>query len=369
MWIIKKHCNRLKLNDAAFYVIGSVAKGEPSCIKVWNDRGKRFLVISDLDLVVFTNLLTYFKCILLRCNRYIEELERFFLKKSIEFHISFSPLPLWVYRLGLFKPNSIDYYELAIITCFEDKRSCKILPKDRSLNIDKHDILNLAISSFIDFLSVTLKSGDKLNSKDVYILSKRILTLLYCIELYFGLKPQSFSETPLVATMNFEKLKNLVDKSDLKLLNTLSEIKSCNSCQKIDETWLADKSKLVYLYKKLLRRFLTLFSSDLGTDNILKRISHIEENFLIPRRKLPFLLFLYIALYSIKKFLRRDASEIRDELVIMIRYRMRLQDLLRLLALKYAILLLTKDRLAIKDINLIRVGLELVNTWYKYMVP
>jgi len=368
LWGINEYLRSLKLSRLVLYVIGSIAKGEPSCTKVCNDLGRCFLMISDLDLLAFANISTYLKCILLHCDHYVKRLERLFLKKNIDFHISLSLAPPLVYRLGLSKLNTIDYYELAAVVCFENKRICELYRKDRFPYIDRRDILDLAISSFVDVLSVILKPRNKSNDKDTYILSKRILTLLYCIELYLGLKPRSFSETPLIATMNFEKLESFIDKNDLELLNTLSSIKSLNSCRETSSIPQSDKDKLIHLYKKLLKGFLIRLSNDLGVTNTVELLTRTKEGRLISRRKLLPLLLLYVALYTIAKLLHRDVDKIRGELVTMLRYRMRLVDFLRLLALKYLILLVTSDLRMTKYTALINAGLKLVDAWYRYMV-
>ena len=53
LWILKEFFSHLKINNAAFYVIGSVAKGEPSCIRVCINKDSCLLKISELNLLVF----------------------------------------------------------------------------------------------------------------------------------------------------------------------------------------------------------------------------------------------------------------------------------------------------------------------------
>jgi len=305
----------------------------------------------------------------LRCDRYIEEIEKACFRRNIKLDISFALLPLWIYRVGLFKVNSIDLYELAPVLCFEGKRVCKVLQKNRLItitNIDKYDLLNLALSSFIDFLSVYLDSERELENNDIYTLSKRILTLLYCAELYLGLKPRSYIEASLIAVANVESLKNIVDKDDIELLNYIVKVKSDVECRELHEVQLLRKENLVALYKKLLRRFLKLFFDN--SDDSVSKLTFVKKEYLIPRGKLLALLFFYVGLYMIEKLVHEDTSRLRDELIIMIRYKMRLHDFLRMLALKYAILLLFDECLVIKNPNFRKAGLELVRLWYKYMV-
>lgn len=364
LWVIKEFFNRMKLHDIALFVIGSFAKRELSCIKE-----KEFLVVSDLDLYAFTSLATYFKCILLKCDEYVKNLEKVFLAKGIKLHINLPILPFWLYRIGLFRLNTIDQYEMARIICSEVRKICDIYRvMHKHLDVDNYDILNLVISSFADYLSVIISSKME-DAIGIYILSKRILTLLYCIELYVGLKPQSFSETPVLASMNIEKLARFIDESDLGLLKTLSRFKNTDRCLSTEELQLVNRNNLLQLYVKLLVRFLINFSNDLHIDNISNLASNISSKYRISPVKIFLLILLYTGLYVLNKLVlaHEDADRVKEELVVIARYRMGLRDLLRLITLKYAIILLNNRCLIFEHEEFAKVGMELIDMWHKYM--
>jgi hypothetical protein len=367
LWIVKEFLNSRKLRYNSILVVGSLAKGETSCIKE-----EKFFVISDIDLFIFTSFSAYFKCMLLRCIDSLKELEKVFLAKGIRFHVNLSVLPLLLYRIGLFRLNTIYYYEMVQIVCNDIERVCRPISKCRSLDINKYDILELAISSFIDYLSVIFNSKSEHKYLNIYVLSKRILTLLYCIELYAGFNPRSFSETPTIAVMNIERLNRFIDKdeNELKFLEVLSDIKNVKSCLGVKEKRLVDKNILMQLYEKLLTRFLTNFSLDLHTNNVFDFISNIEKNYRISFRKLLSLILLYAGLYLFNRMFatRENADKIKDELVTLIRYRMRLQDLLKLIALKYAIALLNNKRLTSERNKFAKIGINIVSIWHRYML-
>jgi hypothetical protein len=124
------------------------------------------------------------------------------------------------------------------------------------------------------------------------------------------------------------------------------------------------------LYEKLLTRFLTNFSLDLHTNNVFDFISNIEKNYRISFRKLLSLILLYAGLYLFNRMFatRENADKIKDELVTLIRYRMRLQDLLKLIALKYAIALLNNKRLTSERNKFAKIGINIVSIWHRYML-
>jgi len=364
LWVIKEFFNSRKLHGVALFTIGSFVKRELSCIKE-----KEFISVSDLDLYAFTSLATYLKCVLLKCDEYIKSLEKVFLVKGIKLHINLPILPFWLYRIGLFKLNTIDQYEMAQIICSGVEKICDIYPVMRKpLDVDKYDILNLVISSFADYLSVIISSR-KEGAIDIYILSKRILTLLYCIELYVGLKPQSLSQTPALASMSIEKLTRFINESDLDLLKTLSRFKNTDRCLSTEELQLVNRNNLLQLYEKLLVRFLINFSSDLHIDNISNLASNISSKYRISPGGLFLLILLYTGLYVLNKLIlaHEDADRVKEELVVIARYRMRLRDLLRLITLKYAIILLNNKHLIFEHEEFGKVGMELIDMWHKYM--
>ena len=366
---------RLKPRKAILYTIGSIAKGEPSCMRMCDDLGGCSIIVSDLDLLVLTDILTYLNCKLLQYRHYTKKLETLFLKRGMDLHISFALVPLLMYRIEILRFNTIDLYELATVICDEDKQTCEIRRKERFIDVNVYDLLDLAISSFVDVLSVILKLNNEIDAKSIYVLSKRILTLLYCIELYLGLRPRSFSETPLIATINFEKLNKFIDENDLKLLNLLSKIKSYSKCQEVAEVSQINVEELIRLYIKLLRGFLIGISNDLGVFDGLALFTRIKDVKTLPRKKLiPFVALLvvpYVVLYVTALLSRKDNSDVsrlRDELAVVIRYRMRLADLLRLLALKYLVVLLIGDlQRIVRNANLVNAGLKIVSLWNKYM--
>jgi hypothetical protein len=84
--------------------------------------------------------------------------------------------------------------------------------------------------------------------------------------------------------------------------------------------------------------------------------------------------FAYVAFYSISYFaskcLKRNGSRaVLEKLITLLHYRMKIEDLLRLLILYHMLKVLTYGREKIDKDPLFRLAaVKLVEYWYKYMV-
>jgi len=362
LWAIRILFKFVGLRNIAIHVIGSLAKNEEYCIE------NEYIEISDLDLIVFADTISFVKCILLDCHKYASRyLSRLLSQKNIRTHISVTFLPYLLYRIGFLKPNTIDLYEAKPIVCFRDERKCFIVETRSSIMIDPYDTLNLVISSMADYLVILLK-WDQVDTNEVlYTLAKRVLSVLYALELYKGLNPSSFIEAPSLA----ERFK-LIDGEDLPLLEICSKIKS-------DKTGgvysryapMITTQALLDLFEKYTRMFLSHFSKN------MPNIANSTQLILMLRKKWALswkMYFAYVALYSMlyfasKCFKRNYSRAVLEKLVILLHYRMKIEDLLRLLILYHMLKVLTDGRERIGKDPLFRlVAAKLVEYWYKYMV-
>jgi hypothetical protein len=363
LWAIRILFELIGLRNIAIYVIGSLAKNEEYCIE-----NNKYIKISDLDLIVFADTISFVKCVLLNCHRYVfRYLSHLLSQKNIRTHISVTFLPYLLYRIGFLKPNTIDIYEAKPIVCFRNEKKCFILETRSNIMIDPYDTLNLVISSMADYLAILLK-WDRVNTNEVlYTLAKRVLTVLYALELYMGLNPPSFIETPSLA----ERFK-LIDDKDLPLLEICSKIKSDKTGGVYSRyAFVITTQALLDLFEKYTRRFLLHFSKNMpNIANSTQLILMLHKKWALSWK----MYFAYVALYSMlyftSKCLKRNYSRaVLEKLIVLLRYRMKIEDLLRLLILYHMLKVLADGRERIGKDPLFRLATaKLVKYWYKYMV-
>jgi hypothetical protein len=361
LWAIRILFEFIGLRNIAIYVIGSLAKNEEYCIE------NEYIEISDLDLIVFTDTISFVKCMLLDCHKYTSRyLSCFLSQKNIRTYISVSFFPYPLYRIGFLKPNTIDLYEAKPIICFRNEKKCFILETRSSIMIDPYDTLNLVISSMADYLAILLKRDQVNTNKILYTITKRVLTVLYALELYKGLNPSSFIEAPLLA----ERFK-LIDDEDLTLLEICSKIKS-DKTGKIYSRYalMITTQTLLDLFEKYIRVFLLHFSKNMpNIANSTQLILMLRKKWALSWKRY----FAYVVFYSIlyfpSKCLKRNYSRaVLEKLVVLLHYRMKIEDLLRLLILYYMLKVLTDGRERIGKDTLFILAAKLVEYWYKYMV-
>lgn len=270
-----------------------------------------------------------------------------------------------LYRLGFCKLNTVDLYEAKPVICLENEKRCSILRSQRITSIDRYDILNLVISSIADYLAVLLKQMSL--SKALYTIAKRVLTVLYALELYEGLNPPSFIEAPRFA----EKVK-IVSRADLPLLEICARIKS----NKTGDTYSQYASHtfirvLTSLFEKYAYVFLSHFSrSELSVENLAEIITLLRKKYKLSWKAYLAHIFIYLLLYFVSKCSTRDRSrKILTRLTTLLRYRMKFEDILRLLILGYMLIILNFGKEKInRDPIFKATGVRLVDYWYEYMV-
>jgi hypothetical protein len=361
LWAIRILFKFVGLRNIAIYVIGSLAKNEEYCIE------NEYIEISDLDLIVFADTTSFVKCVLLDCHKYASRyLSRLLSQKNIRTHISVTFLPYLLYRIGFLKPNTIYLYEAKPIVCFRNERKCFIVETRSNIMIDPYDTLNLVISSMADYLAILLK-WDQVDTNEVlYTLAKRVLSVLYALELYMGLNPPSFIEAPSLA----ERFK-LIDE-DLPLLRICSKIKSDKTGGMYSRyAPMITTQALLDLFEKYTRMFLSHFSKNMpNIANSTQLILMLRKKWTLSWKTYFAYVVLYSTLYFASKCLKRNYSRtVLEKLVILLHYRMKIEDLLRLLILYHMLKVLTNGREGIGRDPLFKLATaKLVEYWYKYMV-
>jgi hypothetical protein len=362
LWAIRILFEFIGLKNIAIYAVGSLAKNEEYCVE------NEYIEISDLDLIVFADTMSFAKCVLLNCHKYASRyLSCLLSQKNIRTYIFVSFLPYLLYRIGFLKPNTIDLYEAKPVICFRNEKKCFVLETRSSIMIDPYDTLNLVISSMADYLAILLK-WDQVNTNEVlYTLAKRVLTVLYALELYIGLNPSSFIETPLLA----ERFK-LIDGEDLPLLEICSKIKSDKTGKMYSRyAPMITIQTFLDLFEKYTRMFLSHFSKNVpNIANSTQLILMLRKRWTLSWKMYFAYVVLYSTLYFASRCLKRNYSRaVLEKLVVLLHYRMKIEDLLRLLILYYMLKVLTDGRGRISGDPLFRLAVaKLVEYWYKYMV-
>jgi len=377
----------LKPRLMLLYVIGSIAKDEASCFMMKRNDNTGVLFISDLDLIVFTDLISYIKCKLTHCDRigaiYTEALRSF----GIETHVSTTITSLKLYKfLKFLKFNTINLYEMRKATCHKFLKICVVDRKRRepSTIIDVDDALNLVISSIADYIHIVTNHSSE--TEALYTITKRILSLFYALDLALGFKPQSFTEAPLIVMDNLEKMQRFIDENDLKIL------KATMTCRRsLDPRCLLQHMNSSYseeTRESLLDSFYVAFEK--YAERILQYFIEIKalhitrmHSIEIERRgavaiaeiykqlqKLDFAQTFIVPIYLLNSLLaRKHKQELAPKVYALLKHKLILQDFLRYLVLKFFTLIRLKRRNEVLNSHKLKeLGFFIADLWYRYML-
>jgi len=379
----------LKPRLMLLYVIGSIAKDEASCFIIKRNDNNGVLFISDLDLIVSTDLISYIKCKLTHCDRigaiYTEALRSF----GIETHVSITITSLKLYKfLRFLKFNTINLYEMRKAPCHEFLKICVVDREKRepSTIIDVNDVFDLVISSIADYIHVVTNHSSE--TEALYTITKRILSLFYALDLALGFKPQSFTEAPLIIMDNLEKMQRFIDENDLKIL------KATMTCRKnLDPRCLLQHMNASYSEetcesKRLLDSFYVAFEK--YAERILQYFIEIKalhttrmHSIEIERcgavavaeiykqlRKLDFAQAFIVPIYLLNSLLvRKHKQELALKVYTLLKHKLILQDFLRYLVLKFFTLICLKGRNEVlRSHRLKELGFFIADLWYRYML-
>jgi len=357
------------------YVIGSIAKNEVSCLELENNNVRK-LVISDLDLIVLTDLISFIKCMLFNCTKIADVITNTLRRKGIETHISITLIWPTLYKLlRFFKFNTINFYEMKMVKCLNVSRRCLVIDKVRRPAINPEDVMNLVISSLADYLLVAV--NDTYVDEAVYIIAKRVLSLLYALELSLGLMPKGFTEVPIVAEENFERVSNVIGRNELKLLRIIADFKrNCDldhlrqSIRDSGYEIASDNDLLEFLlglFERYAKKIFSYLGHSIDGSNILKFIRETEQS--RRKRRLMLLLINLITLLPSSLLLQTNKGKNVLELISMFRHRLSLGDFLRLLILKFSAILLYRGRCkALLSPKLKDLGRNIAYLWREYMI-
>ena len=362
----------------ALYVIGSVAKNEISCIELENKDRKK-LVISDLDVMVVVDLRSFIKYMFLGYSKIGSTLTNILRSKGLETHISITILSLLPFKvLRNLRFNTINFYEMKRVICYGADTNCHIVEsteKTRKYVINPDDALDLIVSSIADYIFVVT---DNVYIKEaVYLTAKRILSLFYALELSLGLTPKGFTEVPVVAENNFEKISNIVGRNELKLLYIIANFKrNCDinylrqNIMDLGYNTSSDNDLLQFLlesFERYVRKILLHFGRNINNSNIFKFIKEYEKR--RKEQKLMSVLLNLMVLLSNRLILRGNGRKDVIELIIMFRHRLRLSDILRILVLKFLAIILFRGRNEVLSSPKLKdIGHNIAHLWHKYMI-
>jgi len=208
----------------------------------------------------------------------------------------------------------------------------------------------------------------------IYILSKRILSLFYALELSMGLTPKGFTDVPIIAEKNPEKINNFIDEDELKLLYIIANFKkNCDlnylkqSTRNLGYNISSDNDLLQLLldfFENYIKKVLFYFVLNTNNCSIVKLIKKFENKC----RKLNYAaVFIY---FFFNYFTTRNKKyESIPDLTAVLKYKLKLEDLLRILVLKFAVIMIYEGRNKILSSTRLKdIGLSISNLWYKYMV-
>ncbi len=373
--LVYNELTRVKPRRLFLYVIGSIAKNEISCLELENNDAEK-LVISDLDLIALTDLTSFIKCKLLNCTKIADVITNTLRQKGIETHVSLTLTWPALYKLlRFFKFNTVNFYEMKKVKCSNINKRCHIIEKTKEPVINLEDALNLVISSIADYIFVAI--NDVRINEAMYIISKRVLSLLYALELSLGLTPKGFTEVPLVAENNFEIVSNIVERNELKLLYTMANFKrSCDlnylkqSIRNLGYNISSDNDLLQFLLKlfeRYVRKVLPYFGNNINNSNMFKFINEFEQS---RKEQKLMTVFLNLLILSLNHLILRG-NRCRDviELIIMFRRKLRLSDFLRILVLKFLTIILYRGRKEVASSTKLKdIGHNIVHLWYEYMI-
>jgi hypothetical protein len=372
LWLIYDELTKIKPRRLFLYIIGSLAKNEISYLELKEENGK-LLILSDLDLIVFVDFISFIKYKLLGYNNIAVKITESLRRNGIKTHISLSLISPELYRLlKFFDFNTINLYEMKIIKCSKVSELCQIVEKSRKVTVRTEDCLNLVISSIADYIFVSINN---VHAKEaIYILSKRILSLFYALELSMGLTPKGFTDVPTIAEKNSEKINGFIDEDELKLLYIIANFKkNCDlnylkqSTRNLGYNISSDNDLLQLLldfFENYVKKVLFYFVLNTNNCSIVKLIKKFEKNY---RRLNHAVVFIY---FFFNYFTTRNKKyESIPDLTVVLKYKLKLEDLLRILVLKFAVIMIYEGRnKVLSSTRLKDIGLSISNLWYKYMV-
>jgi hypothetical protein len=218
-----------------------------------------------------------------------------------------------------------------------------------------------------DYIAILLKRNQVDTDEVLYTLAKRVLSVLYALELYIGLNPSSFIEAPSLA----ERFK-LIDDEDSPLLRICSKIKSDKTGGVYSRyASMITAQVLLDLFEKYTRIFLSHFSKNMtNIVNSTQLILMLRKKWMLSWKMYFAYVVFYSMLYFASKCLKRNYSRaVLEKLMILLHYRMKIENLLRLLILYNMLKVLTYGRERIGKDPLFRLATaKIVEYWYKYMV-
>jgi hypothetical protein len=362
-----------------FLVVGSIAKNEISYLELKKENG-RLLILSDLDLIVLADSISFIKYKLLEYNQITVKIAESLERNGIKTHISLTLMCPRLYKLLNFSNlNTINLYEIKIIKCPKSPKPCQIVEKPKKVIVSTEDCLNLVISSIADYIFVLV---NKVRTKEaIYIISKRILSLFYALELSMGLTPRGFTDVPIIAEKNLEKINNFVGENELKLLYVIANFKkNCDlsylkqNIRNLGYNISSDNDLLQLLldfFENYVKKVLFHFVLNTSNYNIIELINKFEKRY---KRLNYTMMLLYFFVLSLNYLTTRNnkygsLSELIAMLIAILKYKLKLEDLLRILVLKFAVIMIYEGRnKVLSSIKLKNVGLSISNLWYKYMV-
>jgi hypothetical protein len=362
-----------------FLVVGSIAKNEISYLELKKENGK-LLILSDFDLIVLADFISFIKYKLLEYNQITVKIAESLERNGIKTHISLTLMCPRLYKLlNLSNLNTINLYEIKIIKCPKSPKPCQIVEKPKKVIVSTEDCLNLVISSIADYIFVLV---NKVRTKEaIYIISKRILSLFYALELSMGLTPRGFTDVPIIAEKNLEKINNFVGENELKLLYVIANFKkNCDlsylkqNIRNLGYNISSDNDLLQLLldfFENYVKKVLFHFVLNTSNYNIIELINKFEKRY----KRLNYTMkLLYFFILSLNYLTTRNnkygsLSELIAMLIAILKYKLKLEDLLRILVLKFAVIMIYEGRnKVLSSIKLKNVGLSISNLWYKYMV-
>ena len=208
--IIKMQLHGLK----AVYIVGSAATAEET-----NELHSEN-ALSDIDVILDVSSFVY---PIFRLLNYCDQISKILssrlsmlsCKRKVSVGLTCLSLSKWVPQIA---PNSIFLFEM-----FPVYGASKLPARQKS--IAKSDAFDLAISSIIDYLSVSYQPSLVKTKQDCYVLAKRSLTLLNSLMLFRGLSSRSYLSRIAMANLHFNKLSMVVTKEDLSAFRELTNFK------------------------------------------------------------------------------------------------------------------------------------------------
>ena len=231
------------------------------------------------------------------------------------------------------------------------------------------------MSSIADYIFVI--TNNVYTKEAIYLIVKRILSLLYALELSLGLTPKGFTDVPLVAENNFEKVSNIVGRNELKLLYIIANFKrNCDlnylrqNIRDLGYNISSDNDLLQFLlglFERYVRKILSHFGHSIGNGNIFKLIKEYEQK---RKEQKPISILLNLmTLLPNRLILRDNRHRGIIELFIIFRHKLRLGDFLRILVLKFSAILLYRGRdEVISSPKLKDIGHNIAHLWHEYMI-